>query len=98
MAGRAASTPGAVTLSWEAPTLNTNGTPLADLAGYTISYGTNPSLLTESVKINGPTATAYTFSNLTAGVWYFAVSGYTGAGTQGARSKVARATVKAARR
>ncbi len=30
---------GTITLAWDAPTTNTDGTPLTDLAGYKIYYG-----------------------------------------------------------
>ena len=30
---------GSVTLSWHAPTTNTNGTPIDNIAGYMIEYG-----------------------------------------------------------
>ncbi|MFQ5610302.1 MAG: putative Ig domain-containing protein, partial [Woeseiaceae bacterium] len=33
------SSTGSVTVSWTAPTLNADGTPLVDLAGYRIYYG-----------------------------------------------------------
>ena len=32
---------GTVTISWQPPRENTNGTALTDLAGYTIHYGTS---------------------------------------------------------
>ena len=77
-------TPGQAVLNWSAPTTNTNGAALSDLAGYTLSYGTSASELDQSVQISNPATTSYTFSNLAAGTWYFAVSAYTSAGVQSA--------------
>lgn len=45
---------GMATLSWAAPTTNTDGTPLTDLAGYTIEYGTSSGALDQSVTIASP--------------------------------------------
>lgn len=83
---------GSVILSWQAPTTNTDGSALADIAGYTIHYGTIASLLTQSVNVDNPT-TSYSIENLSAGVWYFAISAYTSAGVDGALSDVVSATL-----
>jgi len=79
---------GSATLSWTAPTQNTDGTPLTDLAGYTIYYGASPSELTQTIQLANPSATSYEVDNLTAGTYYFAVSAYTTAGTQSTQSSV----------
>ena len=47
--------PGSATLSWEAPTTNTNGTALTDLAGYRIYYGPSAEQLDQSVDAHVPT-------------------------------------------
>jgi hypothetical protein len=94
MTASGASSGGTVTVSWRAPTANTNGMPLTDLAGYTIVYGMDPFMLTKSARVDSATATSYTLQNLAPGVWYFAVSAYNRAGVQGLRSRVIRARVK----
>ena len=68
-------TPGnqSVSLSWTAPTANTDGSPVT-LSGYTIYYGTSASALTESVVISGASNTSYEVSGLASGTWYFAVA------------------------
>lgn len=86
---------GSVTLTWSAATANTNGTPIDGLAGYTIEYGPEASLLTRSVTIPNPADRVYTMQNLSPGVWYFAVRAFTSARVQGARSRVVRVKVKA---
>ena len=63
---------GSATLSWTRPTTNTDGTPLTDLAGYRIYYGTSSGNYTQS--INAGNVTTYTVSNLTAGTTYYFVA------------------------
>ena len=64
---------GTVTLSWNAPTTNTNGTPLTNLAGYKIHYGTASRTYTATFAIGN--VTNYAFA-LPAGTYYFAVSAF----------------------
>lgn len=84
---------GSATLSWTAPTTNTDGSPLTDLAGFLINYGTSPNAMTQSINVSNATATGYTVGNLTAGTWYFTVFVYTTAGTQSVSSNVASKTI-----
>ncbi len=65
---------GAATLGWAAPTTNTDGTPLTDLAGYKIYYGTSSGNYTK--VINAGNVTSYTVNDLPAGTYYFAVTTY----------------------
>jgi len=81
-------TTGSANLAWTAPTENTDGTPLTDLAGYTIHYGTSAGALTQTVTVASASATSYTVANLSTGTYYFAVSAYSTAGTQSADSTV----------
>ncbi len=72
---------GSVTLSWEAPATNEDGTPLNDLAGYKIYYGT--SSRNYSFYINVGNVNSYTVYNLTEGVtYYFAVTAYDVSGNE----------------
>jgi hypothetical protein len=80
-------------LLWNAPTHNTNGTRLEDLAGYTIYYGTSRNALTQTVEVEDPTATGYVLSDLRAGTYYFAVAAYTWKGTESARSPLGTVTI-----
>jgi collagen triple helix repeat protein/fibronectin type III domain protein len=65
---------GTATVTWTAPTQNTDGSPLTNLAGYVISYGTAPSSLGQSIPLNDASATSYVFTNLAAGnTWYFSL-------------------------
>ncbi len=83
---------GTVTLNWQAPTKNTDGTALNDIAGYTIHYGTSAGHLTESASVDTP-STHYTLQNLSPGVWYFTVTAYTTSGVQGNPSAAANTTI-----
>jgi hypothetical protein len=80
---------GTVTLSWSAPTSNTNGTPITGLSGYHILYGTSADALTQSIEVSGAGTLSYEITDLTAGVWYFAVAADASDGTESAPSEVA---------
>ncbi len=75
-------------LLWTIPTTNTDGSPLTNLAGFDIYYGSNPSSLTNIINVPNPSQDGYMVSNLTNGTWYFAVTAYTTSGTQSAPSNV----------
>jgi Putative Ig domain len=51
---------GSAALSWTAPTQNTDGSALTDLAGYRVYHGTSPSALSDVVQVPGATSTSYT--------------------------------------
>jgi hypothetical protein len=82
------STKGSARLYWVAPTKNTNGTALTDLAGFRIYYGTSASNLAHLVQVANSAETSYTIGNLAAGTWYFATTAYATDGMQSARSSV----------
>lgn len=64
---------GVATLSWQAPTQKTDGTPV-ELAGYKIYYGTSSRNYTNSVTIDSPGIMTYVIEQLTPATWYFAVT------------------------
>jgi hypothetical protein len=86
-------TTGSATLSWTAPTQNIDGTPLTNLAGYHIYYGTSAGSLSKVVTIASPTATSYTIGNLTSATWYFGVTAYSSTGEESAVSNVGSKTI-----
>jgi len=84
---------GTATLSWTRPTANTNGSPLLNLAGYQINYGTSPAALKQTITVSDPAATSYTVGGLPPGTWYFAISAVTTAGTSSILSAVVSKTI-----
>jgi len=84
---------GSAALSWVAPSTNTDGSPLTDLAGFTINYGTSLSALSQTIDVASATATGYTVQGLSSGTWYFTVTAYTSVGTHSAPSNVASDTI-----
>ncbi len=84
---------GSANLSWTAPTENSNGTSLADLTGYTIYYGTDPSDMTQTIAVDSASASTYQVSNLPAGTFYFAVAAMASDGTESVESSVATKTI-----
>jgi hypothetical protein len=78
---------GTATISWSPPSANTNGTsPVTPIIGYTIFYGTDPSILTTHINIIGAGTTTYTVTGLASGTWYFAVAANAADATQSAMS------------
>ncbi|HZD53679.1 MAG TPA: putative Ig domain-containing protein, partial [Woeseiaceae bacterium] len=67
---------GSVTLSWQAPTKNTDGSALTDLAGYKIYYGLARGEYTESIRIDNPGITTYVVENLSPNTWYFVATSF----------------------
>src|SRR5690606_20253185 len=63
---------GSATLTWAAPSENTDGTP-ANIAGYKIYYGTASRDYREPIEV-GASSLIYTVDQLTPGTWYFAVT------------------------
>ncbi|HEY8538544.1 MAG TPA: fibronectin type III domain-containing protein [Steroidobacteraceae bacterium] len=67
------------TLSWIAPTENTDGSPLTNLSGFIVSYGTSRDALSESIRIDNPSVNRYVVDGLQAGkTYYFAVRAVAG--------------------
>jgi hypothetical protein len=84
---------GAATLSWMPPTQNTDGSPLTNLSGYRIHYGTSASALNQVITLNNPGITTYVIENLAPATYYFALRSVTSAGTESALSAVASKTI-----
>lgn len=82
-----------VTINWTPPTENTNGSPLTNLAGYDIHYGTSSGNLSQKIAVSNPGIATYVVSNLSAGRYYFAVAAVNSAGTESPLSSQVSATV-----
>jgi hypothetical protein len=71
-----------VTISWEPPTQNTDGSALVDLSGYKLYYGTASQNYSKSVAITNPGLTRYVLEDLTPGTYYFSITAVSKAGTE----------------
>ncbi len=80
---------GVASLQWERPPSKMDGSPLDDLAGYRILYGHDSADLDQSVLIGNPATTAYEFTTLESGIWYFAVVAVNAGGLEGPPTTVA---------
>jgi len=84
---------GTANLKWTAPTKNSNGSALTDLAGYKIVYGTSSSSLNNSKSITDPKATGTSIGSLAKGTWYFAVRAVKSKKAESGNSNVASRTI-----
>jgi hypothetical protein len=84
---------GSATLSWNAPSKNTDGSSNMDIAGYHIYYGTDPGSLTQRVDVKGAQSTTYRISGLAPGTYYFAVKAYNSAGAESIASNLGSKTL-----
>jgi len=84
---------GSVTLNWTAPTQNTDGSVLTNLAGFKIYYGTSPDNYPNQITINNPGITAYLVDNLSQNTWYFVSTAFDSSGMESDFSNVAIRTI-----
>jgi len=82
-----------VTLSWSAPTENTNGSALTNLSGYIIYYGTSASAMTQTIDINTVGMLTYVVGDLSAGNWYFQIVAVNAAGVESSPSATVNASI-----
>ena len=61
-------------LSWTAPTTNEDGSPLDDLAGYKLHFGTQPGQYTQVVTVGSYTTAE--IDDLGPGTYYLSVTAY----------------------
>lgn len=91
--GVAQGTAGTVTLNWQPPTQNSDGSPITGLAGYNIYYGTASQSYSQSIKLTNPGLTTYVVENLPAGTYYFSIAAYDATGAQSSFSPEVAAAV-----
>lgn len=70
------------TLSWVPPTQNEDATPLMDLAGYRIYYGTSQYNYPNVIDISNPGLSEYVVENLDSGTYYFVITAYDALGVE----------------
>jgi hypothetical protein len=81
------------TLSWIPPTENVDGSPLLDLSGYKIYFGTTQGNYTELVNLANPGLTMYVADTLGSGTYYFVITAYDSTGNESVYSNVASKTM-----
>ncbi|MBS0394690.1 MAG: putative Ig domain-containing protein, partial [Proteobacteria bacterium] len=79
---------GSATVSWVAPTTRTDGTPLTNLAGFRVYYGSQQGKLLNRVDVTNATATSAVIGSLTSGTWYFGVTAVDASGAESSLSTV----------
>jgi hypothetical protein len=84
---------GSATLTWTPPTMNTNGTPLTNLSGYRVYWGTAAGNYPNGVTLNNPGLTSYVVGNLAPGTYYFVVTALSSAGVESQFSNTASKTI-----
>jgi Putative Ig domain len=85
---------GSATLSWQPPTQNTDGSPLTDLAGYKVHWGTSPNSYANVEVINNPGITSYVVGNLTPNTYYFVATAFDSLGLESTYSNMASKTIR----
>ena len=83
---------GQVTLNWQAPEQNVDGSPLTDLAGFTVYYGAASRDYTSSVRVGDPAAASHTLS-LPSGTYHVAMTALDVEGNESALSNEVLRTV-----
>lgn len=73
---------GTVTLSWVAPTQNSDGSPLMDLAGYSIYFRKNSGSYSQAVRLDNPSITTYVVEELSPATYYFAATAFSSTGVE----------------
>ncbi|MEL7185244.1 MAG: putative Ig domain-containing protein [Pseudomonadota bacterium] len=64
---------GSATVFWDIPTTNADGSPLNDLAGFEVHYGSTSQNYSEITPINDSTASSALIDGLPPGLYFFAV-------------------------
>jgi hypothetical protein len=83
-----ASNSGTASLSWSAPTQNTDGSSLTNLGGYRVYHGTSAGSLTDVRTISGANTTSFQFTALASGTHYFSITAFNTDGVESALSAV----------
>lgn len=84
---------GSATLSWQPPTVRADGSPLANLAGYRIRYGTSSGNYPNVVVIQNAGVTRAVVGNLPPATYYFVISAYDATGLESDNSSPVSKTI-----
>ncbi len=69
-----------ISLSWDAPSTNSNGSTLSDLLGYKVYYGNSSGDYTKMLVVENASFCEISF--LSPGTWYFSVTAYDSQGNE----------------
>jgi hypothetical protein len=81
---------------WQAPEVNTDGSPYTDPGGYRIQYGRDPADLDQSVYLQDPDVREWRSPELPPGSWTFGVRAYNALGIESAMALAGSKTITAA--
>jgi Putative Ig domain len=84
---------GSATLTWMPPSQNNDGSPLTDLAGFRVYWGTSQGNYPNSVTLNNPGLTSYVVESLVPGTYYFVTTAFNASGVESGYSNVASKTI-----
>lgn len=88
LTGPSENSPSSVTLTWDAPSENEDGSPLTDLAGHRLYYGTaTPLTVSNSTAVDVGSGTTHTIAGLAPGIYFVAVSAYDSLANEGPLSQ-----------
>ena len=77
---------------WDAPTINTDGTPLTDLIGFNVYHGTSVTAMMLAASLSADSR-SYVESDLSASDWYWYVTAVNANGVEGDPSAIVRKTI-----
>jgi len=83
-----------VPIQWTPPTLNSDNSPLTNLASYKVYFGTSATTLSQAMTVTAP-ASGTAVMNVANGSWFFAVTAISSTGKESAKSNIATKTVAA---
>ena len=84
---------GSATITWTPPTQNTDNTPITNLRGYRIYFGTSPGNLNQMLELANAGISSGVVENLAPGTWYFAVKAYNSSNVESDLSNVTSKTI-----
>ena len=74
--------------------LDTDGSPLTNLSGYRVYWGTARGDYRNTVTLNNPGLTTYVVENLAPATYYFAITAVNAAGSESAFSNAASKSIR----
>ena len=80
---------GSIVVSWNPPVARTDGSPLRDLAGFKIYFGTRPGEYAQSVTIANSGLTTYMIEELTPATYFVVATSFDSSGVESQFSNVA---------